>query len=297
MTNTLLNITDKLPEGAVELYQIVDEHTTALGIPYLVVGATARDIVLVHGYNAKIERGTRDVDFGIQVQAWEQFNQLKARLLESGFVQHKDKVHQLNMIDSSNMPWQIDIVPFGEIAHSILDNKNHSEIAWPPNEDFIMSVMGFNEAFENAITVTILESHDLQKSLQIKVASPAGMLILKLISWFERGSDIRKKDATDIYYLIKHYAKIPEVTDALYDRGFMEAQNYEELAASAMKLAQDAKLIASADTVAFINQQLFADERSVDNLILDISRSAQTTYGEANKLLHTMKQQFGQNAI
>lgn len=29
----------------------------------LVVGAMARDLILVHGYNARIERGTRDVDF------------------------------------------------------------------------------------------------------------------------------------------------------------------------------------------------------------------------------------------
>lgn len=293
--NTLLktlDIADKLPEGLVELYQIVDEHTTALGISYLVVGATARDIVLVHGYNANIERGTRDVDFGIQVQTWEQFNQLKARLLESGFVQHKDKVHKLNMIDSCNMPWEIDIVPFGEIAQSTLDNTNHTEIAWPPEQDFVMNVMGFSEAFENALTVKIAESPELQ----IKVASPAGMLILKLISWLERGSDIRKKDATDIYYLVKHYAKIPEVLNALYEQGFMETQNYEELAASAMKIVQDAKRIASPDTVAFINEQLFADERSADNLTLDISRSKQTTYEEADKLLHIMKQQFGQTA-
>lgn len=290
--NTSLNIVDKLPEGLVELYQIVEEHTTALGIPYLVVGATARDIVLVHGYNANIERGTRDVDFGIQLQTWEQFDQLKTRLLESGFVRHKDKVHQLNMTDSSNIPWEIDIVPFGEIAQNILDNTNHNEIAWPPDQDFVMSVMGFDEALENALTVRISETHDLQKSLQIKVASPAGMIILKLISWLERGSDIRKKDAADIYYLIKHYAKIPEITDALYDQEFMEIQNYEELAASAMKLAQDAKLIALPDTLAFINHQLFADEHRVDNLILDLSRSGQIAYEEAKKLLNIVKQQF-----
>jgi predicted nucleotidyltransferase len=282
MMNTLLNIVDKFPEGLVELYQIVDEHTTALGIPYFVVGATARDIVMVHEYNANIERGTRDVDFGIQVQTWEQFDQLKTRLLESGFGQRKDKVHQLNMTDSSNMPWEIDIVPFGEVTQST------NEIVWPPNEDFVMSVMGFDEAFENALTVRMSETPELQ----IKVASPAGMIILKLISWLERGADIRKKDATDIYYLIKHYAKIPEVMDALYDHGFMEAQNYEELSASAMKIAQDAKLIALPDTLLFINQQLFADEHRVDTLILDISRSEQITYEYAENLLNIMKQQF-----
>ena len=282
MMNTLLNIIDKIPEGLVELYQMVDNHAAALGIQYLVVGATARDIIFVHGYNAKIERGTRDIDFGIQVQTWEQFNQLKMRLLASGFVQDKDKVHRLNMIDSSKMPWEIDIVPFGEIA------KNNNQIAWPPERDIVMSVMGFTEAFENAMTVRISESPDLQ----IKVASPAGMLILKLISWFERSPQIRKKDATDIYYLIKHYAKIPEVFDALYDQGFMELQNYDELAACAMKIGLDAKSIASPNTLVFINGRLFGDASIVDNLALDISRSGQITYEEADKLLNIIKLQF-----
>ena len=57
-------IADKLPEGLTELYQVINKHATALGITYLVVGATARDIVLVHGYGANVERGTRDIDLG-----------------------------------------------------------------------------------------------------------------------------------------------------------------------------------------------------------------------------------------
>ena len=77
MKTTSPNVVGKLPEGLVELYQIISHHTEALGTPYLVVGATARDIILHHGFGAAIERGTRDVDFGIQVQSWEQFEQLK----------------------------------------------------------------------------------------------------------------------------------------------------------------------------------------------------------------------------
>jgi predicted nucleotidyltransferase len=223
IVNTLINITGKLPGGLVELYQIINEHANALAIHYLVVGAMARDIVLVHGYGAKVERGTRDVDFGIQVQTWDQFEQLKARLFKAGFKQHKNKVHKLTMVDSGNLPWEIDIIPFGEIAHKEPDSEGHT-IGWPPKDDVVMSVMGFAEAFEDALTVLISETPILEQ----KVASPAGMLVLKLISWLERDPDIRKKDAVDIYYLIKHYAKIPEVVSALYDQGFMEKNNYDE---------------------------------------------------------------------
>lgn len=126
-----------------------------------------------------------------------EFNQLKTRLLEAGFSQHRDRVYQLNIIDSAGMPWEIDIVPFGGIT------QNNNEIAWPPEQNVVMNVMGFTEAFENAVTVRISEV----PNLEIKVASPAGMLILKLISWIERAPEIH---------------------------------NYEELYASTMKLAKDA---------------------------------------------------------
>lgn len=287
IVNTLINITGKLPDGLVELYQIINVHANALAIPYLVVGATARDIVLVHGYGANIERGTRDVDFGIQVQTWDQFEQLKTCLLKAGFEQHKNKTHQLTMVDSSNLPWEIDIIPFGEIARKEPDSKDQI-IAWPPKDDIVMSVMGFAEVFENALTVLISETPTLEQ----KVASPAGMLVLKLISWLEREPDIRKKDAVDIYYLIKHYPKIPEVGSALYDQGFMEKSNYDELNASAMKLAQDAFNLAKYDISIFINTQLFADERKLDNLILDMSRNTHISYEEAEKILKIIKKQF-----
>lgn len=63
--NTSIDITGKLPKGLVEIYGDIAAHTSALGIDFLVVGAMARDLVLVHGYGSKIERGTQDIDFGI----------------------------------------------------------------------------------------------------------------------------------------------------------------------------------------------------------------------------------------
>jgi predicted nucleotidyltransferase len=287
IVNILINITGKLPEGLVELYQIINEHANALAIPYLVVGATARDIVLVHGYGARVERGTRDVDFGIQVQTWDQFEQLKASLLKAGFEQHKDKHHQLTTVDSGNLPWEIDIIPFGEIAHKEPGGDDHT-IAWPSHEDFVMSVMGFAEAFEDALTVVISET----PKLELKVASPAGMLVLKLVSWLERAPDIRGKDATDIYYLSKHYSKIPEIYDALFDQGFMETQDFDEHKASTMKVAEDASKLAEPETLKFINEWLFTDEHKLDNLILDMSRNTQISYEDAEGLLNIMKNQF-----
>ncbi|UAA39282.1 nucleotidyl transferase AbiEii/AbiGii toxin family protein [Paraneptunicella aestuarii] len=282
MKTTSLNVTGKLLKGMVELYQIIDAHAKALNIPYLVIGATARDIILHHGFKADIERGTRDIDFAIQVQSWEQFEQLKAKLLDNGFILHKEKAHQFITTVPNGEEWEIDIIPFGNIA------DDDQAITWPPKHDIAMKVTAFKEAFDNALNVTIVDN----PSLEIKVASPAGMLLLKLISWLEREPGIRGKDAMDIYYLTKHYSKIPEIINAIYDEGFMENQDYDEHKACTMKLANDARSIADNKTLLFIAEQLLDNEAKLDNLTLDMHRGVKITYQTASELLTIIAEQL-----
>lgn len=282
MKSTSLNVVGKLPRGLVGLYQKINAHTEALGIPYLVIGATARDIILHHGYGAAIERGTRDIDFGIQVQNWDQFEQLKEHLLKNGFTPVQTKVHQLVTTVPNGESWEIDIIPFGNIA------GDGNSITWPPQHDIGMSVTGFNEAFKHALDVKIANN----PNLNIKVASPAGMLLLKLISWLEREHSVRRKDAMDIFYLTRHYSKIPDIADSLYEDDFMDAQNYDEHKASTMKLATDACSIANEEVLSFINEKLFNIESKVDNLVLDISRAVQIEYSDAEEFLSIISEQL-----
>jgi predicted nucleotidyltransferase len=81
-----------LPRGIVPLYRAIDTAAKALNMPYLVIGAMARDLVLVYGFDARIERGTRDVDFGIQVDSWDDFQNLKRALIEQGFTTTREPV-------------------------------------------------------------------------------------------------------------------------------------------------------------------------------------------------------------
>ena len=279
MNNISLDISGKLPKGLVELYQKISEQAEQLDIQFLVVGATARDIVLVHGFDAAIERGTRDIDFGIQVQTWQQFEQLKSRLLDCGFSPTKGKPHQLFIEDSDGLPWEIDIIPFGEVS-----SDQHS-ITWPPENVVEMSVLGFEEALADSMQVMV----SANSNLSLSVASPAGMLLLKLISWSEREDSIRKKDAADIFYLTKHYSKIPQIFNALYDEDYMELSDYQEHHASTMKLSQDARVIASPMTLEAIKNQLFEDESQIDKLVLDISRTMHVTYDSAFEIIEIIK--------
>ena len=80
---TSLDVSEKLPKGLVEVYSQIHGIAAELSVPLLIVGLL-HDIILVHGYNATIERGTKDVDFGIEVQNWEHYEVLRTALIEAG---------------------------------------------------------------------------------------------------------------------------------------------------------------------------------------------------------------------
>lgn len=202
MSNTSLNLLGKIDPNTVAVLTAVDAILSELNIPYVIVGATARDLVLHFGHGAKIQRATADVDFAIQVANWETFNQLKNRLCEVGF---KTSNQQQRLYSPDNEP--IDIVPFGGI-----EDKD-AYIAWPPKGDIVMKVLGFSEASENAERVLIADDPELE----VPVATPVGLVLLKFIAWMERIPALRVKDALDIKYLLSNYEEMPEVKDEVYE--------------------------------------------------------------------------------
>ena len=78
--NTCVNIAGKLPPGLAELYADINEHAKELAIDFLVVGAMARDLVLVHGFGSNIERGTRDDEGYMEAREWDEFEASAMRL-------------------------------------------------------------------------------------------------------------------------------------------------------------------------------------------------------------------------
>jgi predicted nucleotidyltransferase len=279
---TSLNLTNKLPAGIVEVYGRLHNIAATLDIPVLIVGAAARDIILVHGFGAAIERGTRDVDFGIEIQSWAHYQALRQALIQTGFTAHPAKPHQLNTPDSDGMPWEIDLIPFGSVSDSA------GQIRWPPKHDFAMSVLGFAEVYANAWEITLSDN----PQLSVKVASPAGILLLKLMAWTERGPEFQGKDAADIYYVIRHYAKIPHIINSLYDDDYMEAQGYDDIQASAMKLADEVLAMANSLTLKHLHVQLFDDESTPERLATDIAKYSHAGYEEAEALIDIIRKRL-----
>ncbi|MBW6477765.1 MAG: nucleotidyl transferase AbiEii/AbiGii toxin family protein [Chromatiales bacterium] len=231
-----LDVSGRIDRGTVELLRTVDRLMQQLAIPYVVIGATARDMVLHYGYGADVERATQDVDFAIEVPNWAAFDALKQKLAETGFELTREQ-HRLK----SSSGAVVDIVPFGEVE------KEKGSIAWPPKGDVVISVLGFQEVSDNADRVRV----DNEPELIVPVATPAGMALLKLIAWFDRVREKRVKDAQDLSYLLDSYERIPAVKDALYSEAWtpiMERYGWDLTRAAARMLGHDAATIARKKT-------------------------------------------------
>jgi len=275
MSNTLLNISGKLDSQSIALFDYIGAITAQLNIPYMVVGAYARDLVLHHGYDAIIQRATTDIDLGIRVPNWAVFEQLKEQLLQKGF---QTTANEHRLVSPENR--QVDIVPFGQVAD---DNTN---IQWPPNGDIELTVLGFQEAHDHAEIVRIQN----EPPIDIPVATPKGMMILKVISWTDRTPGMRKKDAKDLRYLMANYEKIPAIRDALYeDATLMEQYGWDIELAGAYQLGVDAKAIAGTQTHQVIND-LFrgAGALPVERLIEEMCDHYESEYVRNEKLTNAM---------
>jgi len=189
MTNTYTLSNSLNPVFEQALLRVTDA-VSPLGVPYFIAGATARDIVLHGIFGHEPIRATRDIDTALLVSSWEEFEAIKQGLLTAG-LEETQQSHRLKEPESG-LP--IDIIPFGNLA-----DKN-GQIQWPPSHDITMSVVGFQEAYDSALTIVLQET-------QLKVASLPGIVMLKLMAWDERGEE-NSKDATDFYSVLSRYGQI-----------------------------------------------------------------------------------------
>lgn len=57
----------------------IDGAARALKLPYFLAGAMARDILLTHVHGINTGLATVDVDFGVAVASWDEFDKIKAK--------------------------------------------------------------------------------------------------------------------------------------------------------------------------------------------------------------------------
>ena len=218
--------------------------------------------MLHYYYGASISRATRDLDFAVQIPDWSAFEALKAELLKSGFSETRTS-HRLATAKNG---W-IDLVPFGSIS------KDGREIAWPPKGEVVMTILGFNEAYEHALKVKINAS----PAIEIPVVSPAGLALLKLVTWTERDSEKRPNDAKDLLYVCTNYQEIPDVKGEIFGHeDMMESFGWVLEYGSAFLLGRDVRSIAAPNTHEYL-KQLFRGEIANRSLRVLIRESCENS--------------------
>jgi predicted nucleotidyltransferase len=136
----------------VAILRSVAEEARAEGIDYMLVGATARDILLTHVFGLATRRATYDVDFAVAVKDWQQFDALRTRLIARGTFTPANKAQQrLYYQEGGNDPrYPLDLVPFGPIS------EGTNQIACPPDMQTVMSVAGYDDVLDAAENVGAL---------------------------------------------------------------------------------------------------------------------------------------------
>jgi predicted nucleotidyltransferase len=233
MKESSLDLSGKIDGFRVGLFESIATVAESLRMPFFVVGAMARDIILSLGYGIKIGRATEDIDLGVQVPDWSAYEQLKARLVETAKFS-RDKKQAQRLLYEDLFP--IDLIPFGAIAE-----PDHS-LSWPPEHDITMSTLGFETAYHNSIAVRMRAD----PILDIQFVSLPGLALLKIISWSD--NQVRRvRDASDLLLLMRTYLDAGNQERLWNEEGDLIGDDFDYVRAGSRLLGRDIARILSPD--------------------------------------------------
>ncbi len=259
MTNIFLNLSGKIEKPVVDSLHLLKKVADSLNISFFVIGASARDFILRHQYGIEPRRKTGDIDLGVEVESWEQFKMLFEALISTGQFSPASERQRLRYGTVL-----VDILPFGPITDE--DKK----ISWPPEHEIIMSMAGFEEAYEYSITFRLSSNPELD----IKLASLPGLAIMKLIAWKEKYPD-RKRDAEDLLLIMNKYEEAGN-SDRLHgeDLPLLQGEGFDTTLAGARLLGRDMARISNPRTFLIVKEILDDEikERSQYKLFSDMMR-------------------------
>lgn len=196
--------------------------------PILLVGATARDILLTYAHGIEIARGTADIDFALATQNWLVFQSVRTSLIETGeFTAARGSMHRL--LYKNGLP--VDIIPFDGVERA------NRHIEWPPDHDVAMNVLGYREALQCA------EHVRLPGESIIRVISLPAFMLVKLIAWSERGRDAPGKDAYDLYLVLRNYLDAGNSQRLYGDAAYLLDHSFDYNRTGAWLLGADARSV------------------------------------------------------
>jgi predicted nucleotidyltransferase len=188
MNGLQIDINNLPDKNLKELLIILNKAFRNLSIDFYLIGARARDLWFnIKGIQPK--RFTYDIDFAVLVSDINEFERLIQYLVKTGdFKVHQNEPYRLVFTRNNYL---VDLLPFGDIEEANYTNING-------RFETKISVLGLKEVFDKSVKVY------LDNDLQIKIASLAGLCILKLISWDDRKAE-RERDLVDLYSIVNNF--------------------------------------------------------------------------------------------
>ncbi len=267
--------------ATVAVLRAVYAAARALGHEYLLVGATARDLLLVNVLGRTPGRATRDIDFGLAIENWSQFTAFRESLVKGGYFRVNARAAQRLHYKHPTEQWElpVDIIPFGPIA------SEDDTIAWPPSHDVVMNVAGFEDALNSSVSIRIASD------LLVNAASIPGLTILKLLAWSDRRRQTNK-DASDLYTLLSSYCADAGNLDRLYedDVDLLENAEFDVTLAGAQLLGRDVARICEHTSSRRIIE-ILDDGHGAPNLITQINQISDP-FGERPELAEKLVEHF-----
>ena len=235
MKNMLFNFSNKPDlQPLADVVQPLQEAAAILDAPLFLMGAAARDVMLLHAYGIKTERLTQDMDFGVMVNDWAAFDALRDALIKSGQFEARSQEATHKLWHRSGRP--LDIVPFGGVE------KPNRTLAWPPGEETIFDCFGMREAMQSGHEVR------LPGEVSLIVPSLPALALLKITAWQDRKLTHRGRDAGDLLLYLRHYLDCDQYDHAAQDYPeLFEAADYEHEVTSARLLGRDLRSLLSAE--------------------------------------------------
>jgi len=244
----------QVDENFYEMLAAFSKAANIANVPWLMVGATARILLLekIYGWPAGV--ATEDTDFAVQVENWQHYEKLCHRLEEFKIFKPLQKPTKRFIINKKLL---FDLVPFGGVETGI------KQVYWPPHNYDVMTVRGFASAYNDAIHVCV------NNTIEIPVVSPAALCALKLFAWEERHIQHPGRDAKDIAYLFQNIESLipAEYLHTRYQQALIE-NDYDLELASLYQFGYVINKLLEAEDSQFLHQFLNSEVEQEDASIL-----------------------------
>jgi len=243
----------------------------------MLVGAFARDVWFWHLNGIETGRATEDIDISMAFQGWDVFQSFAESLKTVGFMQ-PDPESPEKLVDAETGQ-KLDMIPFGGVS---LDGRS---IIWHGNQARF-NILGFEESYNSAVMLPV----DATENPRFRLATLPAIMTLKMMSFYERLAERKRKDGDDIGFTIKHYVNVGDNHIRLVqgvDADIMGHVEGDLLKASSFLLGRDMARLAGPATQTEILSRLHSEISSHSScpLAQELTRVTKGNFQRARNLL------------